>query len=170
MIPGQDIIRVAGIQKESIVDGPGIRYVVFAQGCPHRCKGCQNGETHDFSAGYDLPIEKIAEDTLKNPMLSGVTFSGGEPFSQPVGFYRLALLLAGRGLDIIAFSGYTYEELLVLAESDPSVRDLLGAVDFLVDGRFELENRDLTLDFKGSSNQRFIDMERTRAEGRVVVV
>jgi len=165
-----DAIRIAGVVRESIVDGPGIRYVVFAQGCPHGCKGCHNEATHDFSGGYVCETDKIVSEIEKNPLLSGVTFSGGEPFCQAGGFLSLARKLKERNTHIVSFSGYTYEELAALSETDEGVRGLLGCIDVLIDGRFVLEMRDLTLQFKGSSNQRYIDMNATRGSGALVVL
>ena len=158
-------IRIAGIVRESIVDGPGLRFVVFAQGCPHHCKGCHNQSTHDFHGGYDCEISKIVNEIDKNPLLSGVTFSGGEPFCQAREFYELGNELKSRGLDIIAYSGYTYEDLMEKSKNDESVRELLSIIDHLVDGPFIQEERDLTLEFRGSRNQRFINMDEMRKQG-----
>jgi len=165
-----DSIRIAGVVRESIVDGPGIRFVVFAQGCPHRCAGCHNEATHDFSGGHEYETDKIMAEIEKNPLLSGVTFSGGEPFCQPEGFFSLAVKLKRRGMNILSFTGYTYEELECLKEGNESIGGLLANIDILIDGRFVLEKRDLTLQFKGSSNQRYIDMNATRAAERLVEV
>lgn len=163
------IIRIAGVIRESIVDGPGIRFVVFCQGCPHGCPGCHNEATHDFAGGYDCEISKLVAAVDKNPLLSGVTFSGGEPFCQPEAFLELAKELKKRPqLDIISYSGYTYEELLKLGEARPAIKELLDMLDYLIDGRFVMEQRDLTLEFRGSANQRFIDMKATRKEGHAV--
>lgn len=151
-------LRIAGIVRESIVDGPGIRFTVFAQGCPHGCKGCHNESTHDFAGGYDCGLNKILYEIDKNPLLSGVTFSGGEPFCQAQGFYELGIEIKNRGLDLIAYSGYTFEELSELAKDDKYISKLLDVIDYLVDGPFILEERDLTLDFRGSRNQRFLRM------------
>jgi len=163
-------MRIFGLAKESIVDGPGIRYVVFAQGCPHNCKGCHNEAALDFSGGKDYEIEKIVSEIEKNPLLSGVTFSGGEPFSQPEAFLSLAAELKEKNTHIIVYTGYTYEELTELSKENEAVRKLLAHTDVLIDGRFVLEERDLTLQFKGSPNQKYIDMNATRAQGRVVVL
>jgi len=165
-----DIIRIAGVVKESIVDGPGIRYVVFAQGCPHRCMGCHNEATHDFSGGTEIETEKVFSDIVKNPMLSGVTFSGGEPFCQPAGFLALALRLKEKNVNILAYSGYTYEELISLQKKDENIKALLENIDILIDGRFVIEKRDLELQFKGSSNQRYIDMNATREKGKLMLL
>ena len=151
-------VRIAGIVRESIVDGPGLRFTVFAQGCPHRCKGCHNESTLDFQGGYDCELSKILTEIDKNPLLTGVTFSGGEPFCQAEGFYELGVEIKTRGLDIISYSGYPLEELQKMAKQDESIGKLLDITDYLVDGPFILEERDLTLQFRGSRNQRFIRM------------
>ena len=156
------VLRIAGIVRESIVDGPGIRFVVFAQGCPHRCKGCHNESTHDFEGGYDCSIEKILTEIDKNPLLAGVTFSGGEPFCQASAFYDLGIEIKKRGLDIVAYSGYTFERLKDMAVTNADISHLLEIIDYLVDGPFFLEEKDLTLEFRGSRNQRFLRMSDFR--------
>lgn len=160
---------MAGVVRESIVDGPGLRMAVFCQGCPHGCPGCHNQETHDFAGGYDCEIEKIVQAVKADPLLDGVTFSGGEPFCQPEAFFNLALALKELrpDLNLMAYSGYTYEELTAMHSE--GVDRLLAIIDYLVDGPFILAERDLTLLFRGSANQRVIDMNRTRAEGTVVL-
>lgn len=152
-------LRIAGVIKESIVDGPGIRFVVFAQGCPHHCSGCHNPETHDFAGGYDCDIETILDAIGENPLLDGVTFSGGEPFCQAEAFCELAKGIRERfpRLNILIYTGYTYENLLL---KDDSIKKLLTLSDRLIDGRYMKEERDLTLQFRGSRNQRFIDLKK----------
>lgn len=158
-------IRLAGVVRESIVDGPGLRFTVFCQGCPHGCEGCHNPDTHDFSGGYDCDIDKILAAVDENPLLDGVTFSGGEPMCQPEAFSLLAAELKKRKLNIVTYTGYTYEELLKISETRPAVKELLDLTDLLVDGRFVMAERDLTLLFRGSGNQRVIDMNSTRKSG-----
>ena len=162
-------IRLAGVVRESIVDGPGLRFTVFCQGCPHGCEGCHNPATHDFEGGYDCEISKIIAAVDENPLLDGVTFSGGEPMCQPEAFTVLAEELKKRNLNIMVYTGYTYEELLRLAETRPAVGKLLKLTDYLVDGRFILAQRDLTLPFRGSTNQRILDMKQTLAAGKPVL-
>ena len=166
-------LRLAGVVRESIVDGPGIRFTVFAQGCPHQCPGCHNEGTHDFNGGKETEIQSILQAIDKNPLLGGVTFSGGEPFCQAKGFAALAYQIKERGLHIVTFSGYTYEELTAMCSrpdgSGKDVKSLLDLTDLLIDGRFELAQRDLSLCFRGSNNQRLIDMNRTRETGKIVL-
>ena len=169
MEESKNTIRIAGVVRESIVDGPGLRFTVFCQGCPHGCKGCHNMATHDFSGGYDCEISRILEAIDENPLLDGVTFSGGEPMCQPEAFYNLAVQVKERGLNIVTYTGFTYEELITMGESNIGVKKLMDLTDILVDGRFVLEERDLTLPFRGSANQRLIDMNLTRERGKLTL-
>ena len=164
----QNTIRLAGVIRESIVDGPGIRFVVFAQGCPHGCPGCHNPQTHDFNGGYPCTIDKILKAIDENPLLRGVTFSGGDPVCQPAGFWALAKEVKKRCLDIVMYSGYTFEELCEMASHNEDLDGLLHQVDYLIDGHYEENLRDLTLPFRGSSNQRMIDLKPSLAEKNVV--
>lgn len=162
-----DSLRIAGIVRESIVDGPGIRFTVFCQGCPHHCRDCHNPETHDFAGGYDCSIRRLMEEIDKDPLLAGVTFSGGEPFCQPEPFAAMAKEVKSRNLSLTVFTGYTYEKLLEMAEENPYIEQLLELTDLLIDGPFVKEKRDLTLQFRGSANQRIIDMNETRKAGKL---
>lgn len=165
----KDTIRIAGIVRESIVDGPGLRFVIFCQGCPHHCKGCHNAETHDFSAGYDCQIEKILNAIDANPLLDGVTFSGGEPLCQPEAFLQLAKEVKKRNLNLLVYTGYTYEALQDRMKEEKALRELLELTDILIDGPYIEAERDLTLLFRGSANQRVIDMQQTRRQGRLTL-
>lgn len=160
-------VRIAGIIRESIVDGPGIRFVVFTQGCPHACAGCHNPQSHDFEGGYDCELDKIITEIQKNPLLSGVTFSGGEPMMQPKPLAELAARIKALGKDLMIYSGFTAEELLEMGKTTPAILDLLKLTDILVDGKFEEEQKDLTLLFRGSRNQRVIDAKTTAETGIV---
>lgn len=155
------MLRVAGTVAESIVDGPGLRYTIFVQGCPHGCPGCHNPQTHDFAGGADMTVQAILDDIARFPYLGGVTLSGGEPFCQAQALAVLARALREKGKHIMAFSGYTFEELLAL--DDPGVLALLEQLDLLVDGRFELAARSVELRFRGSSNQRVLDVPASLA-------
>lgn len=164
-----DKIRIAGIMRESIVDGPGIRFSIFCQGCPHDCPGCHNPETHDFEGGNDVSIKKLLTEIDKNRLLKGVTFSGGEPTCQAAAFAKLGEEIKKRGLTITLFSGFTYEQLMQRATDEPDLKKLLDLTDLLIDGPYVEAKRDLTLAFRGSSNQRLIDMEKTRQKGKIVL-
>lgn len=161
-------LRISGIESESIVDGRGFRYVIFTQGCPHHCPGCHNPQTHDFNAGSWVDIADLFEEICENPLLKGVTFSGGEPFCQPEPLVELAKQIHARNLDVTVFTGYTYEELL--DRHDSFTDALLSETDILIDGRFLLDQKDLTLSFKGSRNQRIIDMNQTRQAGHLIII
>ena len=164
----QDKIKVAGIVEESIVDGPGIRFVVFTQGCFHNCLGCHNPQTHDVNLGkYEL-IEKIVEKIDENPLLKGVTFSGGEPFLQAKQLSKLVDELKNKKLDIITYTGYNYEDLLEKANEDNGFLELLKRTDILIDGKFDINKKDENLLFRGSSNQRVIDVKKSLKCGNLI--
>lgn len=156
--PEEMQIRLYGVVRESIVDGPGLRYVIFVQGCPHKCKGCHNPESHDPDGGFLSSTTKIWEHLIKNPSIKGVTFSGGEPFCQPEPLAEIGRCARERGLDVMTYSGYTYSQLLKMAERDKGVHKLLSVTNYLVDGPFVEAERDLSLSFRGSKNQNIYDI------------
>ncbi|MBR4429554.1 MAG: anaerobic ribonucleoside-triphosphate reductase activating protein [Clostridia bacterium] len=163
-------IRIAGIVNDSIVDGPGFRLAVFTQGCPHNCPGCHNPETHDFNGGKEDDTERIIGMLRDNPLLDGVTLTGGDPFCQSGPCAEIAEAAKQMGLNVWAYSGWTWEELSRIAEANPDTARLLKSVDVLVDGRFELSQRTLELRFRGSRNQRLIDVPATLRDGCVTEV
>ncbi len=161
-------INLSGIALESIVDGPGIRFVIFTQGCPHHCPGCHNPETHDFNGGTIYELDYIIDEFKKHPFMSGLTMSGGEPFSQPKEV--LTIIKEFKKLypqkNIMIYTGYLFEQLLGMNNSD--INEILSLTDYLVDGPFILNKRDISLKFKGSSNQRIIDLKQTFINNQVV--
>lgn len=159
--------RVSGIVGDSIVDGQGLRLAVFMQGCPHGCPGCHNPETWDSNGGREADTEEVRGLIERNRLWDGLTLSGGEPFMQPEAAAEMAECAKAKGLNVWAYTGYTLEELQELR--DEAVQRLLGLIDVLVDGPFEMEKRSLELRFRGSANQRLIDMAATRAAGRPVL-
>lgn len=159
-------MRIFGIEPESIVDGPGYRAAIFAQGCPHHCPGCHNPGSHDPAGGKEMAVSEIVDCFKDNPLLEGITLTGGEPFQQPRACVALASAAHQRGLSVWAYTGYTLEELVHL---DYDKILLLLSVDVLVDGPFILSQRSLDLPWRGSRNQRVIDMNRTRNERRIVL-
>ena len=161
-------IRIAGTVDDSIVDGEGLRYTIFVQGCPRRCPGCHNPETQCFEGGRVVSTDELLAEIEANPLLTGVTFSGGEPFMQPVPLVEIARACHGRGLDIWSYTGFTLQELH--ARHDTTVEALLSEVDVLVDGEYREGERDLTLMFRGSRNQRIIDMKASRKQKRLVLL
>ena len=162
-------IKIAGIIKESIVDGPGIRLVVFTQGCVHNCIGCQNPETHSFSEGYYIEIDEILEMVKENPLLDGITLSGGDPFLQGTPCAILANRIKDMGLNTITYTGYTFEEILNEMEINKSWEDLLLATDILIDGKFDIDKKSMLLKFRGSSNQRIIDVKKSLENKRIII-
>ena len=167
----QLILRISGVIDESVVDGPGMRYVLFVQGCPHRCPGCHNPQTHDFDGGTALTVgealAKIRATLDSDPLIDGMTISGGEPMCQAAALTAVAKEAKDRGLDLMIYSGYTYEQLLEMSQTDDGIRYLLETADKLVDGPFIMAERDLTLQYRGSRNQRYIDLVKTRRTGVV---
>ncbi|MEG2039406.1 MAG: anaerobic ribonucleoside-triphosphate reductase activating protein [Oscillospiraceae bacterium] len=160
-------IHTSGMIWESIVDGPGIRFVLFTQGCPHHCKGCHNPTTHPFEGGQLTYPDEIIQQLKKNTLISGVTFSGGEPFAQAEALVPLAEQIKAMGKHLMCYTGYTFEQLMAMNNS--AVNRLLSLADLLVDGRFIEEQKSLTLRFRGSANQRIIDLPETLRHGEVVI-
>ena len=160
------MLNLSGIVTDSIVDGPGIRVSVFGQGCPHHCPGCHNPETWEFGIGTDLSIEQIFHIVKSNPLCRGVTFSGGEPFAQAEGFGKLASLLKESGYEVASYTGFTFEQLL---SGTPAQRALLEKLDVLIDGPFIQAEKSLELSFRGSKNQRIIDVQKSLTQGRAVL-
>lgn len=160
------MLRIAGAIKESIVDGPGLRFTLFTQGCNHGCKGCHNPQTHNINGGYDIEEEKVIESFKSNPILAGITFSGGEPIMQAGKLIPIAKAVVNMGKNCWIYSGYTFEELIKM---DKDVLKLLSLCDVLVDGPFIMEEKDLTLLFRGSKNQRLIDLKKSMAENQVIL-
>ena len=159
------MLDLSGIVSDSIVDGPGIRTTIFSQGCPHHCKGCHNPETWAFGCGTPISVEAIMDIVKSNPLCRGVTFSGGEPFSQAAGFAKLAKLLKEQGYEVASYSGFTFEELL---EGTEDQKKLLQGIDILIDGRFILAEKSLEIAFRGSRNQRILDVPKSLSAGKAV--
>lgn len=162
----KDKLRIAGLVNDSIVDGPGLRFTIFTQGCPHHCEGCHNPKTHDFNGGKVVSIDYILKEILEDRGATGVTFSGGEPFSQAKNLIPLAKTIKELGYDLASYSGYTFEELY--SGKIPGARELLGYIDVLIDGKFILAQRSLELSFRGSKNQRLIDVKKSLEMGFAV--
>lgn len=159
------MLDLSGIVSDSIVDGPGIRTTIFSQGCPHHCQGCHNPETWEFGTGTQMAEERLLQIVEENPLCRGVTFSGGEPFAQAEGFCKLAKLLKEKGYEVASYSGYTFEQLLGGTKAQ---QELLANIDILIDGPFVLKERSLELSFRGSKNQRILDVPASLAAGKAV--
>jgi anaerobic ribonucleoside-triphosphate reductase activating protein len=162
-------IRVAGIEKESVVDGPGLRFVIFVQGCHRRCVGCHNPDTWDFDGGQEMDTGDIMKQIRETRLIKGVTFSGGEPFEQAAACALLAQEIRAMGMDIVTYTGNTYEELQSIAFGDEDVKRLLGATDILVDGPYLEEERDWNAPYRGSCNQRLILVQESLTAGKAVL-
>ncbi len=159
-------LRLAGIVNDSITDGPGIRFTIFTQGCPHHCPHCQNPQTWDFAGGYDADVAELMQQIKRNPLLGGVTFSGGEPLAQAEALLPLAGQIREAGLELAIYTGYTFEQLLEL--NDEHIMQLLALADTLIDGPFIMAQRNLDLNFRGSENQRILNLPASLAEGKAV--
>ena len=162
-------LNMAGIQHNSVVDGPGLRTTIFTQGCPHSCLGCHNPQTQDPSGGNWADVPQLAKDICADSSVRGVTFSGGEPFAQSGALAQLAAMLKRKNKHIIIYTGYTFEDLKQKAITDAAVASLLATADLLIDGPFILAERDLAVAYRGSRNQRIIDLQATLLEGAVIL-
>lgn len=160
-------LRIAGTVNDSIVDGPGIRFTIFTQGCPHRCEGCHNPQTHDFEGGNIVDTDELLKKTEANPLLDGVTFSGGEPFCQAEALAELGRKIRAAGLNVITYTGYEFEQLYENREKN-GWGELLAVTDILIDGKFELDRKDWNIKFRGSSNQRYLDCQASLESGKAV--
>ena len=161
-------IRLAGIINDSIVDGPGLRLVIFTQGCHMACPGCHNKDTWDVNAGSLYEIDNIQEMWKQNPLTMGITISGGEPFLQIGSILKIVKKAVKDKLNIIIFTGYQYENLL--DRKNRKINKILDNIDYLIDGPFILDKKDLTLLFRGSSNQRIIDIKKTKKQNKIVLM
>jgi anaerobic ribonucleoside-triphosphate reductase activating protein len=161
-------MRLSGITPESLVDGPGLRFVIFTQGCQHKCPHCHNPETWDMDAGKEYSVKQVIRLLKKQKKTKqGVTFSGGEPFLQAAELAEVALTVHQIGWDIVTYTGFTYEELT--ENKDSGVKALLSASDILIDGKYIHKLRSIELPFRGSSNQRIIDLAKTRKKEHIVL-
>ena len=163
-------MRVAGMVQDSIVDGPGFRFVLFTQGCPHHCEGCQNPQTHDPAGGTETEPEEVIRQMMSNPLTDGVTFSGGEPFEQAADCAVIAEAARTGGLNVWTYTGYTFEALLEKRKTDPGTEALLNLTDVLVDGRFVLAEKSFDVPWRGSRNQRLIRVPESLKKGYPVLL
>lgn len=152
-------IRIANWIHDSIVDGPGLRFSLFTQGCPHHCPHCHNPQTHDPQGGYLVDTDEIITEIKKNPLLSGITITGGEPMLQPDAVLELLQQTKLLGMDSVVYTGYVYEDLLL--QNNTTITSILQTADYLIDGPFVESLKSLDLLFRGSSNQRIIDLKKT---------
>ena len=163
-------IRLSGIAYESLVNGPGMRRVFFAQGCKHNCKGCFNKDTHDLYGGEERNIDSLIKDTLDNPILSGVTFSGGDPWEQADKFAYMAKAFKDKKMSVWSYTGYTFEYIIGNQYEHEGWTELLNNIDVLVDGKFEVDKQQDGLKFRGSINQRIIDIKESLRLNKVITI
>lgn len=159
-------MRIYGLVQDSIVDGPGFRFSCFVQGCPHHCPGCHNPDSHDCMGGTEMTCDAVIDAMLSNPLTDGLTLTGGEPFAQSADCLTIARAAHAHGLNVWGYSGWTFEQ---LRSGTAQQQALLRELDVLVDGVFELDQRSLSLSWRGSKNQRVIDVAASLAAGEVRV-
>ena len=162
-----ETLNISGIVDDSIVDGPGLRYTIFVQGCPHGCPECHNPQTHSFEENKRVTLGQLMSEIKENPLLYGVTFSGGEPLCQAAALLPLAKEIKKLGLNLFIYTGSIFEDLL--KEQNPDIMALLQQGDFLVDGPFVEAKKNLSLRFRGSENQRLIDVPASLAAGKTIL-
>lgn len=156
----------ASLQPDSIVDGEGIRTVIWTQGCNHHCKGCHNPETWSFDSGYLVDVDSVIKEIDSLTGQDGITLSGGDPFYQVDACTLIAKHCKDKKLNVWCYTGFLYEDLI----KDTKMLELLKYIDVLVDGPFVLKERSLDLYFKGSSNQRIIDVPKSLKENKIVLI
>lgn len=161
-------MRIYGLVQDSIVDGPGFRFACFVQGCPHHCPGCHNPDSHAPNGGRVMTVDEVAGELLKNPLTDGLTLSGGEPFSQPEDCLALAKIAHKHNLNVWSYSGWTFE--FLRDHGTDAQKALLAELDVLVDGPFREAERTLSLPWRGSRNQRVIDVPASLAAGDAIVI
>lgn len=160
-------IKIAGTIKHSSVNGPGVRYVLFMQGCPHKCEGCQNPETHNLNGGTTTNTKQIIDDILKTNFIDGVTLSGGDPFMQPKATLEMVMNLKKKGLNIWIYTGYLFESIYA-GELGDDAKKILNYCDVLVDGKFVKNFLSENTIYRGSSNQRLVDLKKSLNTGKAI--
>ena len=158
------------IQNDSIVDGEGIRSVIWTQGCPHHCPGCHNPTTHSYDAGFISDIEEIKEQIDALEGQDGITFSGGDPMEQPEACAEIASFCKEKNLNVWCYTGYTFEELQEKMKENKAILSFLKKIDVLVDGKFILKEKSYDVIFRGSKNQRLIDVPKSLKQKKAVLV
>lgn len=160
------MMRMYGLEQNSYVDGPGIRMAIFFQGCLHKCEGCHNPGSWPMYGGDKVDTNDLMKKMANDPLLDGITLSGGEPFLQPQPALALARFARQRGLSVWCYTGYTFEQ---ISEWQDNRKTLLQNIDVLVDGPFKLEEKSLDIPWRGSRNQRLIDVQKSLEKGEVVL-
>lgn len=164
-------IRLAGeIQEDSIVDGEGLRTVIWTQGCSHNCYGCHNPGTHDFNGGISVDVEDVKSKLKTLKFQDGVTFSGGDPMFQAAACSEIAKFCRKLGLNVWCYTGFTFEKLLEISKTNENLLEFLKNIDVLIDGKFELSKKSLNVKYRGSTNQRIIDVKQSLKNGYVCTI
>lgn len=164
-------IRLASdIQTGSIVDGIGLRAVIWTQGCPHNCYMCHNPETHSFDGGFISDTEEIKKQISLLQAEEGITFSGGDPVMQAEACADIASFAKDQGLNIWCYTGFKFEELLEMSEKNINIKNFLNTIDVLIDGKFIYEQKSLNLKFRGSRNQRIIDVIESLKQKKTILL
>lgn len=162
-------MRIAGMIPHSSVNGPGVRFVVFFQGCPHHCKNCQNPETWNPATGMEMDVDFLIKQITETKFIDGVTFSGGDPIFQPKALLQIAKACKEKGIGTWCYTGWLYEE-IESGALGAEAKEALSYIDVLVDGPFVAELLSDRCIYRGSSNQRLVDVVRSRQEGKTVEV
>ena len=162
-------MKIADTIQDSIVDGPGLRFVVFTQGCDIRCVGCHNPDALDPEGGREISVLELISQLYENPLTDGLTLSGGEPFMQALDCSKIAKAAKDKGLNVWVFTGNTFEDLLFRGETEDCVMALLKLTDVLVDGKYMQAQRTLSMKWRGSKNQRFVDVPKSLDTKKVVL-
>ena len=163
-------IRIASpLQCDSIVDGEGIRIVLWTQGCSHNCEGCHNPQTHSFNEGTLVEVEDIINQIKEFEFQDGITFSGGDPFFQPEACSIIAKCAKENNLNVWCYTGFLFEELVKLSAKNVHIKEFLDTIDILIDGPFKIEERDFNVKFRGSRNQRIIDVPSSLKENKTIL-
>lgn len=166
------MVRLASpdIQMDSIVDGEGLRSVIWFQGCSHNCFGCHNPETHDFNAGFLVSIDEIKKKIDELEFQAGVTFSGGDPMMQVDALYELASYVKEKGMNVWCYTGFLFEDLLKMIDKNPMYQKALEQIDALVDGKFDINLKSFDVKFRGSSNQRILDVKESLKQRKAICI
>lgn len=160
-------MKIYGLVQDSIVDGPGFRFSCFVQGCPHHCEGCHNPDSHDPNSGKEMTTDAVIAEMLSNPLTDGLTLTGGEPFAQAGDCLTIARAAHANQLTVWSYSGWTFE--FLRDHGTPEQKELLRELDVLVDGPFVMNQRSLSLNWRGSSNQRVIDVQASLAAAEIIL-
>ena len=164
-------IRLAGdVQPDSIVDGDGIRTVIWFQGCSHKCPGCHNPQSQPFDGGFEVDIEEVFKEIDNLKYQQGITLSGGDPFFQPEAALEICKYAHNKGYNVWSYTGFIYEDLLKLAKKKPIIKELLDNLDVLIDGPFILDKKSFECKYRGSTNQRVIDLKHTNLNGELILL